>query len=145
MGIFSRLMDRDASNLSTQKIKEFRGVPIARNKTSKLCVEYLELAGYRYLKFQLFSLMEINTFKGCQIGFKHKSSETRVDSDTTEIVTYFSDELNIGFTEFDVEIEDEVFKMIKNDELDTISIYYRKRSQELKITNQEYLKKVLGL
>jgi hypothetical protein len=145
MGIFSRLLEGDEESLSTKKIKEFSGVPIARNNFSKLCIEYSELAGFRYMNFQLFSPMDINTFKGCRIGFKNGENEIMVDSDTTEIVTFFSDELNHGFTEFDVEIENEIFEMIKKSEIDAISIYFKKQTQELKITNLEYLKKAMEL
>lgn len=139
MSIFSLLMEEEAESVSTNKIKNFKGVPVAEGKRARLFIEYLELAGFKFLKFQLFSPLEINTYKGCKVMFKSSKGEVLLDTDTMEIVTFYSNKLNIGFVEFDVDLPENLEDIIRNHELTGISVIHKKNAVELSVTNQKYL------
>ncbi|UTW65972.1 hypothetical protein KFE94_15135 [bacterium SCSIO 12643] len=143
MGIFSRLLERDAENLSINKIKGFEREIIASKESSKLSIEYSELMGYHYLRFYLISPIDINTFKGCRIGFKNQEQEIIVDSDSSEIITFFSNKLNLGLSEFEVEIEDSICTMIKEKKIDQIVVFYKNDILELEVIEKEYLRSIM--
>ena len=139
MGLLSMLIEEDAEKLSTEKIKSFKGTPIAEALNAKLFIEFLELAGFKFLKFKLFSTLEINTFKGCKVVFTSSNQEIFLDSDTMEIVTFSSKKLKIGLTEFDVDLPDDLMKMFTNEKLMSITIIHRKNGVQLRVINQKHL------
>lgn len=143
MSLLSRLMAEDAERLSMTKIKAFKGMPIAECDDAKLFMEFTEVAGFKFLKFQLFSPVDINTFKGCQVVFKATNGRVALDSDTMEIVTFFSEHLKMGFAEFDIDLPENLEALITNDQLISITVIYKKEVIELNVTNQLHLQSLI--
>jgi len=134
-----RLMKRDVDNLMTEKIQRMHGTEIAGNDTAGLLIQFAELNGFKFLEFQVIAPLKVKTFKGCVVTIKGAKGSLEIESDTMEIDTDYSKSLGLGITEFDIDLEDELIDMIKNDILQSITIKVDGKMLVLTVKNQAEL------
>ena len=123
MSILGTWMRKEADKLSTARINSFEGKPFASNDYSKICAKAFELNKFKFLKIAVIGPLNVNTDEGCKVIFEMDGKELpEIESDSTEIKTDFSDTLGVGFTEFDIDLSDELNSAILSASSAAISI-----------------------
>ncbi len=141
-GLLRRKMEIDAEAFMVEKIKNFKGAVIGRGENSILCAEFREVDGFQFLGFKILSPLNIKVYQGCDIEFSGHGKTLKIESDSLEIETDFSKSYQLGITEFDIDLEDDLIQMIQEDKVQTIGIKFKKKSVVFSVSNLEYLKKL---
>lgn len=144
MGIFSKVVNKGFDKMMVHKIESFEGTCIAENEDTKIYVELSDLDGFKFLNFSIIGAVNVKLFEGCTITFHSNNTSLEVESDSVEIITDFSPSLKKGITEFDIELEDQLIDLIKNETLTSISIQLKKKSFEFPVTNQKEMKAIIS-
>lgn len=137
------MANQDYDKLVTTRINNYHGQIIANNGDNQLGVAYLDLNGFAFLQFTILSCTSVKTMKGCIVKLAARSNKKEIESDTEEIESDFSHELNIGICDFDIDLDDEVQGFIIDNELDTIQVSFDKNTFEFKDIDHSLLLKVI--
>lgn len=141
--LIGKYFRNEAEKNITKWIDELEGSPIGESDHSKIYASYNELNEYKFLKFKLLSSLNVSTFDGCEIKFVTDKRELKIHTGKTEIMTLFSRTRGQGITEFEIDLEEDLKSMIDNETLKMAYITFKKKSTELPISNQEYLKSII--
>lgn len=139
----THLANLDLDKMMKAKIESFQDKSIAANDRFELFCETREINGFHFLNIKLLGPFDIHTYDGCNLTFVSNMGSYELESDTMEIDTDFSASLNIGITEFDIDLEDELLKLIRNEVLESIRIQFKKESFSLTVHDQERLSQSL--
>jgi hypothetical protein len=114
MGIISMIQALEEDIRMTEKVKTFKGVSIAKNYNSQLYAEKLELAEYKFLTITIVGPFNVKTNMGYTVGFESDSGPIVIETDTMDIISDYSKKLELGITQFDIDLEDHVIEQIVN-------------------------------
>lgn len=143
--IFHILAERDYEKIVGEKLSDFKGVSVANNTVSELFANVFDLGEFKFLNFQLFSQVQVDTLKGAVVSFYGDELLKSIESDTQEIHTSFSRKLNIGLTEFDLDLDDELRNLINDQTIKRIEITFEDdRKVNLIEIHQDKLKLIIS-
>ena len=99
--------------------------PIFSNAESNIYCQPTILNGYKSLSLIITGCLKINTIEGCTVTF-HTEKDTYVANSDSEIVKGdYSDVLNIGLTNFDIDLEDDLIVFSENKTILSVTIETR--------------------
>ncbi len=138
------MANKDYDRLVTERINQYNGHIIAKNGQDKLGVDYIDLNGFAFLQFTIFTATTVKTLKGCNVKLICASSQHEIQSDTDEIESDFSHELNTGILDFDIDLEDEFEGFLFENEVTQIQFNFEKTIFEFNEINLDLLSKVVA-
>ena len=136
------MANQDYDKLVTLRINNYQGQIIANNGTDQLGAAYIDLNGFAFLQFTILSSTKVKTMKGCAVTLKSNAGALEISSDTEEIESDFSHELNTGVLDFDIDLEDEVLGFINEHEVSAIQFNFEKTAFDFKNVNHVLLQKI---
>jgi len=116
---------RNLDKLVTPKIQAFDEPSFATGEFGTLHGGTYTVDGYSFLNIKFFGSPRIKTVKGCTLTFSGKSSEYTVQSETKEIDSYYSESMQKGITEFELFLDDETRKELRQG-VQSVSITFPK-------------------
>ncbi|MFT6501466.1 MAG: hypothetical protein ACJASQ_001578 [Crocinitomicaceae bacterium] len=116
---------KDLEKLVRPKVLEFDEPAFALGNEQRLSGERSDSAGFKFLTLKVYGPHNINTFKGCVVTFNDKSSQLELRSDSKEIKTYYSHSLELGITEFELFLDEEILAFLRRS-IESISIQFGK-------------------
>lgn len=144
MGLLTALMERDVDALMTEKIKSFTGCPFAGNDKTLVFGEVSELNGFRFLGIQLVGYPRERTYKGCKIVFSGNDLEIKLDSDTMEIDTDYSDRLRMGITAFEMDLDEELQEAATAKHITQMQVIFGKTVYTFQVDAEKFYRIVKG-
>lgn len=117
------------------KINGIRGEKIAKSNTGGgIWMEFQELAGYNYLNIDIVNEKKMNNFNGCSLTFFNKENEIiKLESDTKEIESNFSNVSNRWITEVSFDITDSNIDFLENKTATIVKLAYKKTIEVFEI------------
>jgi len=143
MGLLTILANRDLDKIMTEKVDAFDGYLIGSNEEFNLYAEIFVINEFKFLKLSVVGPLKVESFDGCKLTFVAEKGELKMESDNMEIDTDYSKKLKIGITEFEVDLEDELFDMIENQNMKSAQVSIKKSNLEFQITNQNLLQTII--
>ena len=132
LGLFKKkATGNEFKELKGIQIGESEGVKIAEGETASMYALIDQIEEYRYLKLVLAGSDKLKTFDGADMMLTGESSLS-LESDTQEIKSDFSYEKNVGLTEIDFELENDLEDKLKI--LNPKGIVLKIKSKELKLS-----------
>lgn len=144
MGLLTALMERDVDALMTEKIKKFSGCPFAGNDKTLVFGEATELNGFRFLGIQLVGYPRERTYKGCTLIFAGDDVEMKLDSDTQEIDTDYSDRLRMGITTFEIDLDEELQNAAEAKHITQMQVVFGKMVYVFQVDPEKFYRIVKG-
>ncbi|MEO5776092.1 MAG: hypothetical protein ABIQ27_04255 [Flavobacterium sp.] len=106
-----------------------RGTQIASSKSGGIWIEYQELAGFKFLNAIIIGQSNMKTMNGCELTFLGENMEIKLNSDTQEIESDFSNVSNRWLTSVTFDITTIETDFIENKTADTIQLSYKKSTE----------------
>ena len=141
---FLKIIANQADKFLAEKIKQFECLEVGENENSFFGLEYTDLNGFKFLEFKLVCPIEFNTYKGCNVIFHTETEFLEIESDTKEIISTYSTNINLGISEFEIDLEEELINLILNEKINSIEIVYNKESILFNNINQEHIRKIIS-
>ncbi len=138
------MANKDYDRLVTQRIGNYQGQIIANNENDQLGAAFIDLNGFAFLQFTILTKISVKTMKGCTVKLISSSNELEIPSDTEEIESDFSHQLNIGILDFDIDLEDEVLGFINENEISSLHFTFEKNIFEFKNVNHSLLQQIVA-
>jgi hypothetical protein len=120
-GFFKRQINKEWNQMVDDKITSFSEDKIGDNEYAQLHVEYSELDDFKFLEFSIVGQFKIKTLKGAIINFEGGKENLKLNTDSQEIDSDFSEASNQGVTLIDVEVTEELIHFLNSETLMKIS------------------------
>ena len=133
---------KDADKTIAPNIEKFNWPTIAQGEHGTLHAQINEVNGYRFIHVVLKGLPKVKTPKGCLITFHTADGDVDCMSDTREIESYYSNELQLGLTEFDFLPDAELKKQLKKG-ISSITLNLKKKDYAFEMKDQNRFKALL--
>lgn len=144
---FDRLLQEQLKIINESPLE-----PIVANEKSEIYCQSVVLNGYRSLSLVITGCLNINTIEGCKLVFQADNGTYECPSDGDIVKGDYSERLQIGVTNFDIDLEDDFIDFVANQNIVSAQIQTRNgqlRKQTVEIdyptVNQELLDKILNL
>ena len=138
------MANKDYDKIVTGRIRTYAGKIISKNETDQLGVNLIDLNGFAFLQFTILSKSSVKTIKGGVVKFASNEQVIEVPTDTEEIESDFSHEMNIGIFDFDIDLEDDILDFIKQNVITSLKFSFEKIDFEFSAINHLVLNKVLN-
>lgn len=125
--IVNTLMESEADALLTKKVQSFKGKLFATGDDGDLFGELSDINGFKFLNFKILGPLNVHIYNGCKIIFESASKKHEIESDSLEIYTDYSKKLNLGITEFDIDLVEELENILRNETITSIQISINKK------------------
>ena len=134
LGNFGSLKAAERNHIDTyteEKMEAIDGEKIASIKNGGIWVKFQELAGYNYLNLLIIGQNKIKTFNGSTLTFLSENNEIelKLNSDTREIESEFSNVSNRWITEISFDITDVNIDVIQNKTSSKIQLVSKKTEE----------------
>lgn len=133
---------RDIDKSIAPNVQKFNWPTIAEGEHGTLHAQINEVNGYRFIHMVLKGDPKIKTPKGCLITFHTANGAVDCMSDTREIESYYSNELQLGLTEFDFLPDAELKKQLKNG-ISSFTLKLKKKEYTFEMKDQNRFKALL--
>lgn len=143
MGILKKLMDIAADELMTKKVKAFKGVPFGKNDDSEVYADLIDLNGFRFLTIKILGPLNIKTYKGCFTHFKSGDGTIKLEADTMEIETDYSQKIKLGITRYDIDLTEELERLIRAKKIFSIQIVFENKAVHFDVESPDILINVI--
>ena len=137
------MVNKDYDRMVTDRIKSYHGQIISRNETDQLGASLIDLNGFAFLQFTILTKSTVKTIKGGTVKMTSNNQTLEIPTDTEEIESDFSHEMNIGILDFDIDLEDEVVDFFNQNEVTSLKFAFEKIDFEFSTVNDAILKKIL--
>jgi hypothetical protein len=137
------MANQDYDRLVTLRISNYQGQIIANNGKDQLGADFIDLNGFAFLQFTVLTATKVKTMKGCSVKINSNGPSLEIPSDTEEIESDFSHELNIGILDFDIDLEDDVLGFVNEHEVSSIHLAFDKTGFEFNEINHDLLQKIM--
>lgn len=145
MGLLNIIASKDLENIMTEKINTFKGNPVATNEDFEVYFDVLFLDEFKFLNIKVLGPLNIETLDGCMLNFISDNNNLQIESDSMEIISDFSRKLNIGITEFDIDLDEDLITLIENDSINTILLTIKKNTFTFSVKDQKQLNTLITL
>lgn len=120
-----------ATHIDTFTEEKINGIPgekMAQSNTGGgIWIEFQELAGYIYLNVNIVNEKKMNNFNGCSLTFYNEQDEIiKLESDTKEIESNFSNVSNRWITEVSFDVTDYNLDFLEHKTANTVKLEYKK-------------------
>ncbi|MDG1916041.1 MAG: hypothetical protein P8I55_15815 [Crocinitomix sp.] len=143
---FDRLMQEQLKIIEESPLD-----PILSNGESDIYCQMIVLNGYRSLSLVITGCININTIEGCKLVLISDNGNYECNSDGDIVKGDYSERLQIGVTNFDIDLDDELVDFVANQNITSAQIQTRNgqlRKSVIEITyptvNQEIFNKILN-
>ena len=124
MGLFTKTKKKKATSDFDKLLNEQLDIleesplePILWNEESKVYCQSILLNGYRSLSMIITGYLKINTIEGCTISLIGEKENLTLKSDSDIVKGDYSEALNIGVTNFDVDLDDDLIEFIGKEKI----------------------------
>jgi hypothetical protein len=145
----------DFDRLLQEQLKIVKESPlesILSNPDSEIYCQSVLLNGYRSLSLVITGCINLNTIEGCTLVLKGENETYECKSDGDIVKGDYSERLQIGVTNFDIDLDDDLVAFVAKEKI--ISAQIQTRNGQLRKTkveidyptvNQELFDKILNL
>ena len=144
---FDRLMQEQIKVIEESPLD-----PILSNNDSHIYCQSIRLNGYRSLALVITGCLNINTIEGCTLILQSDNGAHECKSDGEMVKGDYSERLQIGVTNFDIDLDEELIAFVANQKITSAQIKTRNgqiRKQNIEFNyptvNQELLDKILNM
>jgi len=142
--LFSKSSEKKKSKPEPKNIQELRDNAFASRDDSMILAAYQELDGFKFLFIRLVSPLNVRTFDGGVVTFECQNKTIVKESDNFEINTDFTNKYGLGITELEIDYDEELEDMIKNQTMKTIHVKVKKKEVTVDVTNQALLDSIVS-
>ncbi|GEQ85937.1 hypothetical protein ULMS_14450 [Patiriisocius marinistellae] len=103
------------------------GQKIGESKDGHLYIGFNEISDYLFLETLIATPSNIKTFDGATLDFKSTNGNFSLISDTKEIASEFSKQVNRYMTECSFDITEDLIKRVQNRDFQTVTYRYKKK------------------
>ncbi len=139
------MINHDYDSLVTERIKNSQNNLVGENNDYKLYIDFTSLNGFEFLQIHVLSQLKVKTLNGCEISFLNTNKTITLNSDTIEIESEYSNELQNSIFTFDIDLEEELINFINEEIIETIEIRLENKTINIPLTHFENLKKVITI
>ncbi len=104
------------------------GQKIGESKDGHLYMGFNEISGYLFLETLLASSISVKTYDGATLDFKSANGNFSLISDTKELASEFSKQVNRHMTECTFDITEEQIKRIQKRDFETVTYRFKKKA-----------------
>ena len=104
------------------------GAKIGESQDGHLYIGFNEISGYLFLETLLASSIPIKTFDGAELNFKSTNGDFSLVSDTKELASEFSKQLNRHMTECSFDITEDLIKRLQKRDFEAVSYSFKKKT-----------------
>jgi len=144
MGFITRAAAFESDKMCTQKINQFEGHKIAESEHGSVYAEQSELNGFKFIRFFIIGPYEFDTKEGCLVRFMHASGDLTLESDNMEILSDVSYTLQLGLTEVEIDVEDELVEIGQHASISSITFQFQGAEYPYRLTDVSYLEKLIN-
>ena len=114
------------NNYIKKKINKEKSTPICCNNDSIIFANLYSLNNYNFLSFSIVGNFKVNSNSPAKMAFNFDSNNTyEIESDDEIIKSDYSYDLKLGITKFDIELSNELSKILKSSTLNSINIEFK--------------------